>query len=59
MKGKLEEAIKHFQKALEVNPLLAQAYLSLGEAFYLLGNYPEALAHWRKEFASSPTIGLF
>ena len=38
-----EEAIKMFDRALEINPQLAEAYFSKGVALRMLGKYEEAL----------------
>jgi len=47
-KGRIDEAIAHFLKAVEINPDFADAHFNLGDTlYYLKGNLPEALAHWR------------
>lgn len=41
--GKVEEAIKDYQKALELNPQFFLTYFNLGFAYSFLGKYPEAI----------------
>jgi len=49
-----DEAIIQWQKATEIKPDFAQAHFSLGNAFYLRGKVPEALAHWRQGLHAEP-----
>ena len=47
-KERVDEAIAHSLKAVEINPDFADAHYNLGDTlYYLKGNLPEALAHWR------------
>lgn len=39
-----EEAIKHYQRALELNPRLARGHVAMGMAYVQLGKYEEAIA---------------
>ena len=59
--GKLEEAIAHFQKALEILPgypearsNLAKARYNLGNALFKQGRLEEALAQYRASLAIEP-----
>jgi tetratricopeptide (TPR) repeat protein len=53
-KGKVDEAIPHFQMALEVDPRQAQIYYNLGGALYMEGKVREALARWREGLRADP-----
>ena len=44
--GKIEEAIAHFKKALQINPGYAKAYNNLGTALASQGKTEEALKHF-------------
>jgi tetratricopeptide (TPR) repeat protein len=46
--GRVEEAIPHYQKALEINPDLAEAHNNLGNALLQKGKVDEAIAHYQK-----------
>ena len=46
--GRTDEAIAHFQRALQIEPNLASAHSSLGAALLKTGRSNEALAHLRK-----------
>ncbi len=55
MKGEVEEAIPHFEKALSLNPALADAHYFLGVAlYYFRGEATAALAHWREVLRLDP-----
>ncbi len=52
---KADEAIAHFNKAVQIAPNLVNAHENLGTAFYYLkGNAPEALVHWREVLKLEP-----
>jgi tetratricopeptide (TPR) repeat protein len=53
-KGSVDEAIAHFQKALQINPDYAEAYYNLGEALLKKGNVDEAIAHFQKALQINP-----
>jgi tetratricopeptide (TPR) repeat protein len=53
-RGQFAEAIPHFQRATELDPDLAQAYLYLGRCYVSLGRYLEAIPPLRKAFSLSP-----
>ena len=47
-KGQLDEAIAHFRKAIELDPKLASAHYSLGNALLAKGQLDEAMAATRR-----------
>jgi tetratricopeptide (TPR) repeat protein len=55
-KGRLDEAITHFQKAVEVNPELAEAQNNLGLALEQKGRLDEAITHFQKAVEVNPEL---
>jgi protein O-mannosyl-transferase len=53
-KGQVDDAIAHFQKALEILPDHANAHGNLGNAFLQKGRPDEALAHFQKAVELEP-----
>jgi protein O-mannosyl-transferase len=53
-KGRLDEAIVHYQKTLEANPAYADAHINLGRALLQKGLPDEAIAHYRKALDIKP-----
>src|SRR5439155_1098352 len=53
-KGLLDEAIAHYEKALEMNPADAEAHNNLGATLFANGHVDEAIAHYRKALAIKP-----
>ncbi len=47
-RGRVDEALAHFQKAVEIDPNYARAQVSLGAAFFQQGRVDEAIAHFQK-----------
>jgi Flp pilus assembly protein TadD len=47
-KGRVDEALAHFQKAVEIDPNFARAQVSLGAAFFQTGRTDEAITHFQK-----------
>ena len=47
-RGRIDEAIRHFQEALKVAPDHAEAHFNLGNALALCGRTDEAADHYRK-----------
>lgn len=47
-KGKVEEAIVHYNKALELDPTYSEAHFNLGNAVLRLGRVDDAIAHYEK-----------
>jgi tetratricopeptide (TPR) repeat protein len=54
--GQADEAIAHFQKALEINPADAEACYNLGIALQQKGRVEEAMAHYQKALAMQPRM---
>ena len=48
MKGKLDEAIPHFQAAIRSNPNYASAHSNLGNAFAVQHKLDEAIREYRE-----------
>ena len=53
-KGSLDEAITHYQKALQIKPDYTVAYNNLGNALSQKGNVDEAIAHFQKALQIKP-----
>jgi Flp pilus assembly protein TadD len=47
-KERVDEALAHFQKAVEIDANYARAHVSLGAAFFQKGRVDEAIAHYQK-----------
>jgi tetratricopeptide (TPR) repeat protein len=54
LKGKVDEAITHFQQALQINPYNAQAHNNLGNALLLKGKVDEAITHFQQALQINP-----
>ncbi|HVM59722.1 MAG TPA: tetratricopeptide repeat protein [Verrucomicrobiae bacterium] len=52
--GKVLEAFKHFQRALWIDPNLAETHESLGAALAQLGRLPEAIAEYERALRIKP-----
>jgi TolB-like protein/Tfp pilus assembly protein PilF len=59
IKGRDEEAIEQFEKALELDPGLAQSYQVLGLTYLHMGRFETAIAAGRKAVELSPRAALF
>ncbi len=53
-KGRVDEAIAHFQKALQIKPDYAEAHVNLGEALFQQGKVDEAMIHFQKALQIRP-----
>ncbi len=53
-KGSVDEAIIHYQKALQIKPDYAEAHNNLGNALIQKGNVDEAIAHYQKALKIKP-----
>ncbi len=53
-KGNVDEALVHYQKALEINPDYAEAHVNLGNALLQKGNVDEAIVHYQKALQIEP-----
>jgi tetratricopeptide (TPR) repeat protein len=56
-RGKIDDAIAHFQKALEINPNFATAHNNLGSALGQKGQVDEAMIQFQRAFALDPAYG--
>jgi tetratricopeptide (TPR) repeat protein len=52
--GKLDEAISHYQQALQFRPEFAEAHSNLGNAFFLKQNLHEAVGHYKQALRLKP-----
>jgi Tfp pilus assembly protein PilF len=52
--GKLDEALLHYRKALEVNPNLEKAAVYLGAILYAKGDVSEAIEHYQRVLEMNP-----
>jgi Flp pilus assembly protein TadD len=52
--GKVDEAIAHFQKVLQIKPGGAEAHNNLGNALLQKGNLDEAITHFQKALEINP-----
>jgi tetratricopeptide (TPR) repeat protein len=52
--GRTPEAIEHLERALQINPDLADAYYHLGLALVQLGRAQEAMNHWEHAVRINP-----
>ena len=50
----MDEAIAHFQKALQINPDYAEAHFDLGNALLQKGSVDEAIAHFQRALQINP-----
>jgi tetratricopeptide (TPR) repeat protein len=50
----VDEAIAHYQKALQINPDYAEAHYNLGDALIRRGSANEAIAHFQKALEIDP-----
>jgi tetratricopeptide (TPR) repeat protein len=55
-KGQVDEAIAHYQMALEIKPDKADAHSNLGTAFVQKGRVDEAIAHYQKALEIKPNF---
>ena len=53
-KGQVDEAIDHYQKALQINPNFAEAHSDLGLALFQKGQMDEAITHYQKALEIKP-----
>jgi tetratricopeptide (TPR) repeat protein len=53
-KGSVDEAIVHYQKALQINPDFAGAHNNLGSALLKKGSVDEAIAHYQRALQITP-----
>jgi len=53
-RGRIDEAIDHFDRALEIKPAFPRAHTNLGVALVKLGRYPEAVRHYTEALRMNP-----
>ena len=57
-KGQVDEAMAHYQTALEINPNYAAANNNLGFLLYQKGQVDKAMAHYQKALGIDPNYAL-
>jgi tetratricopeptide (TPR) repeat protein len=53
-KGRADEAIAHYQQALQINPYFAEAHNNLGNVLVQKGRLEEAMAHYQQALQINP-----
>ena len=56
--GHADEAIVHFQKALEIKPDYAEAHNNLGNVLFQKGDVDEAMVHYQKALEVNPDYAM-
>jgi tetratricopeptide (TPR) repeat protein len=54
--GKLDEAIKSYERAINLDPDFAPSHYNLGAAFEVLGDYDKAISEYQTTIRLSPTF---
>jgi tetratricopeptide (TPR) repeat protein len=57
-KGQVEEALVHYRKAVELQPLSSEAHNNLASALRLTGRMDEALGHYRRALELQPDLAM-
>ncbi len=57
-KGRLNDAVGHFERALQLNPDLAAAHSNLGVALMAQGKLPEAIGHFEQALRLQPDSAI-
>ncbi len=57
--GRLQEAIESFTLVVNLAPDSADGYLNLGSSYYLLGDFENAAAAWRKSLELEPSTSAY
>ena len=52
--GKLDEAIAHYSRAIEINPEFSEAFISLGLALTAQGKFDAAIIRYRRAIEIEP-----
>lgn len=52
--GRLEEAVEHYERAVEANPVLESALLNLGRLYRLRGSYDKAISIYTRALEQDP-----
>jgi tetratricopeptide (TPR) repeat protein len=58
MTGQVDEAINHFQEALQINPGFAEAHNELGRLLAIQGKREEAINHFREALWIKPNFTI-
>lgn len=53
-KGLLVEGISYLNQAITIDPYLTEAYYTLGQTYFNLGDYEKAIHHWKKVIQYQP-----
>jgi protein O-mannosyl-transferase len=53
-KGRIVEAISHYQTAVKLDPAFSQAHRNFGRALFQQGDVDRAIMHWRKTLSIDP-----
>jgi len=56
IKGQYDEAISDYNKALQINPKLAEAYCARGRTYLLKGEYEQAMSDLNKAIEMNPRL---
>jgi Tfp pilus assembly protein PilF len=56
--GRMDEAIAHFQKAVEISPNYADAHINLGVVLTQKGQVNEAITHYQKALQERPNFAI-
>ncbi|MEB3174116.1 MAG: tetratricopeptide repeat protein, partial [Cyanobacteriota bacterium] len=52
--GEVSLGMTHFQRAIQLQPENADAYIWLGKGYYLQERFPQAIQFWRRAIAIDP-----
>src|ERR1700690_2277283 len=58
-RGRLDETVRCYLRALEIRPDFAEAHCNLGGALFDLGRFDEAVESYRRALAIKPDIAAF
>ncbi len=54
--GEYDRSIAYFNKAIEINPRLASAYINRGIAYFGKGQYDKAISDFNRAIESNPRL---
>jgi tetratricopeptide (TPR) repeat protein len=55
-RGRLDEAIAHYRRALEINPQMVEAHVNLGNALQHQGDHSSAVRQWCAAIHLQPNV---